>query len=54
MSIIGSTIAGKNQRRRMFDHEFLDKAPTGPEHNFKITMFYPLIDGIVNSLKICV
>ncbi|XP_051158201.1 uncharacterized protein LOC127279718 [Leptopilina boulardi] len=38
------------RRRRMFDYESQDETSTNPEENFKITVFYTLIDTIVNSL----
>ena len=41
----------KRRIRRRFDYESLDETPTDPEDTFKTTVFYPLIDAIVNSLE---
>ena len=35
----------------MFDYEYQDEAPVDSEQHFKTTVFYPLIDTIVNSLE---
>lgn len=40
------------RRKRMFDYESQDETPIDSEQNFKTTVFYPLIDTIVNSLEI--
>ena len=39
------------KRKRMFDYEYQDEAPVDSEQHFKTTVFYPLIDTIVNSLE---
>lgn len=39
------------KRRRMFDYESPDETPTDAEENFKITVFYSLIDTVLNSLE---